>query len=210
MASHNRLVLVALLTLAVLACNGQEFFFVPTPAPTSTMPQPPEPIVLIATPTPLPGEVIAEVDAEDALLINLYQRVNPGVVYIKVLVEHGRTLMPLGTGSGFVIDMEGHIITNNHVVEEADAIKVTFSDGGIADAQVLGRDAYSDLAVIQADVPPERLVPLELGDSSTLQVGQRVIAIGNPFGLEGTMTVGVISAVGRTLPAQVAESAGFR
>jgi len=206
MISRKHLVLLLLLlVLSVLACtfNGQEFFFVPTPtAPPTPVPVP----LLIATPTSLPEEILAEMDAEDVLLINLYQRTNPAVVYIEVLVKHEGTHIPLGSGSGFVIDAEGHIITNNHVVEEADAVQVTFSDGSVADAQVLGLDPYSDLAVIKVDVPPERLSPLEMGDSSTLQVGQRVIAIGNPFGLEGTMTVGIISALGRTLPAQVFES----
>jgi len=211
MTSRKHLVLVALpLLLALLACtcNSQEFLFLPTPTvPSISIPAP----VLVATPTPLSGEIIADVDAEDAMLINLYQRTNPGVVYIEVLVGEGETNIPLGSGSGFVIDTEGHIITNNHVVEEANLVRVVFSDGSVADdAQILGRDPYSDLAVISVDISPERLVPLELGDSSTLQVGQRVIAIGNPFGLEGTMTVGIISALGRTLPAQVIQNAGFR
>ncbi len=211
MTSRKHLVLVALpLLLALLACtcNSQEFLFLPTPTvPSISVPAP----VLVATPTPLSGEIIADVDAEDAMLINLYQRTNPGVVYIEVLVGEGETNIPLGSGSGFVIDTEGHIITNNHVVEEANIVRVIFSDGSVADdVQILGRDPYSDLAVIFVDVSPERLVPLELGDSSTLQVGQRVIAIGNPFGLEGTMTVGIISALGRTLPAQVIQNAGFR
>ncbi|MBE9472962.1 MAG: trypsin-like peptidase domain-containing protein [Chloroflexi bacterium] len=211
MTSRKHLVLVALpLLLALLACtcNSQEFLFLPTPTvPSISVPAP----VLVATPTPLSGEIIADVDAEDAVLINLYQRTNPGVVYIEVLVGEGETNIPLGSGSGFVIDTEGHIITNNHVVEEANIVRVIFSDGSVADdVQILGRDPYSDLAVIFVDVSPERLVPLELGDSSTLQVGQRVIAIGNPFGLEGTMTVGIISALGRTLPAQVIQNAGFR
>ncbi len=211
MTSRKHLVLVALpLLLALLACTcgSQEFLFLSTPTvPSISVPAP----VLVATPTPLSGEIIADVDAEDAMLINLYQRTNPGVVYIEVLVGEGETNIPLGSGSGFVIDTEGHIITNNHVVEEANIVRVIFSDGSVADdAQILGRDPYSDLAVIFVDVSPERLVPLELGDSSTLQVGQRVIAIGNPFGLEGTMTSGIISALGRTLPAQVIQNAGFR
>jgi 2-alkenal reductase len=117
--------------------------------------------------------------------------------------------MPLGSGSGFLIDSEGRIVTNNHVVEDADVIEITFADGSVAEAVVLGLDPYSDLAVIDVDVPADRLVPVELGDSSTLRVGQRVVAIGNPFGLAGTMTVGVISALGRSLPSEVAQSAGF-
>jgi S1-C subfamily serine protease len=207
MVARKRLILIALpLVLAALACtcSSQELLFVPTPAAPLT----PEPLVLVVTPTPLPEGTIAAVDMEDSLLVNLYQRVNPAVVYIEVLVNDGGTLAPLGSGSGFVIDTEGRIVTNNHVVEQADALRVVFSDGGVADAQILGLDPYSDLAVIQVDIPPERLVPLELSDSSTLQVGRRVVAIGNPFGLEGTMTVGIVSALGRTLPAQVLQGTG--
>jgi S1-C subfamily serine protease len=207
MVARKRLLLIVLpLTLAALACtcNTQDLLF----APTAIAPQTPEPLILVATPTPLSEEVVTEIDAQDAPLVNLYQRVNPAVVYIEVLVDDGETLSPLGSGSGFVIDKEGRIVTNNHVVERADALEVIFSDGSVADAQILGTDPYSDLAVIQVDISPERLVPLELSDSSTLQVGQRVIAIGNPFGLDGTMTVGIISALGRTLPAQVLEGSG--
>lgn len=207
MGARKRLILIALpLVLAALACtcNSQELLFVPTPAARLM----PEPLVLVVTPTPLSEETIAAVDTEDSLLVNLYQRVNPAVVYIEVLVNDGGTLAPLGSGSGFVIDTEGRIVTNNHVVEQADALRVVFSNGSVADAQILGLDPYSDLAVVQVDIPPERLVPLELSDSSTLQVGQRVVAIGNPFGLDGTMTVGIVSALGRTLPAQVLQGTG--
>lgn len=199
---------VMFLVLAGLACacDTQELLFVSTPAaPAAT--QPPVP-VLVATPTALPEEFIAEIDAEDALLINLYQRANPAVVYIEISVEQENVSVPLATGSGFVIDTEGRIVTNAHVVEQANGVQVTFSDGSVVAAQILGWDLYSDLAVIQVDVSPDRLVPLELGDSSALQVGQRAVAIGNPFGLDGTMTVGVISALGRTLPTHVLQSGG--
>ncbi len=188
------------ITLIALACtcSGQGLL------PVSTAPP-----VVVATPTPLPEEAFAQSEAEDALLINLYQRVNPSVVYIAVAVDAGGMLSPLGSGSGFVYDTEGHIVTNNHVVEGASTVQVTFFDGSVADAQVVGRDPYSDLAVIQVDIPGEHLLPLELGDSSTLQVGQRVVAIGNPFGLRGTMTVGIVSAVGRTLPAAAGRDSRF-
>jgi 2-alkenal reductase len=208
MITRKRLILISLpLVLAALACtcSGQDLLFAPTPATLST----PEPLVLVVTPTPLPDETIAELDAGDALLVNLYRRSNPAVVFIEVLGRAGGTLVPLGTGSGFVIDQEGHVVTNNHVVEQADMVEVTFSDGTVSDAEVLGRDPYADLAVLRVDVPSERLVSLELGDSSALQVGQRVIAIGNPFGLDGTMTVGIVSAVGRTLPAEVLQDGGI-
>ncbi|MER3469514.1 MAG: 2-alkenal reductase, partial [Thermoflexus sp.] len=102
-----------------------------------------------------------------------------------------------GTGSGFVWDCQGHIVTNNHVVEGAERIEVVFADGTTVPAEQVGADAYNDLAVIRVRVPREKLAPVALGDSSRLRVGQWVIAIGNPFGLDRTMTVGVISALGR-------------
>jgi 2-alkenal reductase len=166
--------------------------------------------MVVATPTPLPEADLADLDVQDALLTNLYQRVNPAVVYIEVMAQIGGGLEPLGSGSGFVIDEEGHIVTNNHVVENADALQVVFADGSVTnDVDVSGLDPYSDLAVIQANVAPDRLMPLELGDSDDLQVGQKVIAIGNPFGLQGTMTTGVVSAVGRTLRSQMMQGGSF-
>ncbi len=201
MISRKTLLLFLPVTLAVLACtcSSQQLFSAPATAP---------PIIVVATPTPLPDEAFAGLEAEDALLVNLYQRVNPSVVYIAVMIDAGESLSPFGSGSGFVYDTEGHIVTNAHVVAGANAIQVTFADGSVADARLVGRDVYSDLAVIKVDVPAERLAPLELGDSSTLQVGQRVVAIGNPFGLRGTMTLGIVSAVGRTLPSSELRTGG--
>jgi len=112
----------------------------------------------------------------------------------------GNQTTDVGTGSGFVIDKQGHIVTNNHVVASATGLEVTFSDGRVADAQVVGADGYSDLAVIKVDVPASWLTPVELGDSDAVKVGQHVVAIGNPFGLQGSMTMGIVSALGRTLP----------
>ena len=226
MRTQKRWLLLLPLVLAVLACtcNSQDLLsslpITPTTAVEVTsvvvsteivtriataLPQP----IVVATATALPDDVVAEASAQDAVLVNVYERANPGVVYIEVLVQQEGGLVPLGSGSGFVIDTEGRIVTNNHVVEQADSIKVIFADGTVAEAEVLGLDPYSDLAVIRVDVPADRLVPIGLGDSDVLQVGQRVVAIGNPFGLAGTMTVGVISALGRTLPSEIAQSAGF-
>jgi len=106
-----------------------------------------------------------------------------------------------GQGSGFVYDMEGRIITNNHVVEDADEIQVTFLDGTIVEATLVGTDPYSDMAVIEVDVPEYLLSPVEFAPSSGLLVGEQVIALGNPFGLENTMTVGIVSATGRQMNA---------
>lgn len=153
------------------------------------------------TPTLVPSSDRQTFDQEEQVLVNIYQRVNPGVVYIDVVVAATRDQSGgEGTGSGFVYDKEGHIVTNNHVVADASTINVIFSDGTSAKAKVVGTDSYSDLAVIQVDVPADKLVPVELGDSTNLQPGQKVIAIGNPYGLAGTMTTGIVSAVGRTLP----------
>ena len=104
-----------------------------------------------------------------------------------------------GTGSGFVYDAEGHIITNFHVIEGADELFVTLPDETTVDAQVIGADASNDLAVIKVDAPAELLHPVLLGESDNLRVGQFVVAIGNPFGLERTLTVGVVSALGRVI-----------
>lgn len=199
------LVLCALLLITALSCVSLPSSLdvsldEPGPSPTLT------PILVVVTPTALPQAVIEEASAEDLLLINIYERVNPAVVNIEVLRAGapgvGGELFPEGEGSGFIIDTEGRIITNNHVVEGADEVQVTLHDGTIVRASVLGTDPYSDLAVIDIDLPPQVLHPVELGDSDELRVGQRAVAIGNPFGLEGTLTTGVISALGRTLPAE--------
>jgi S1-C subfamily serine protease len=108
-----------------------------------------------------------------------------------------------GLGSGFIWDTEGNIVTNNHVVDGATKIQVTFSDGTIVPASVVGTDPYSDLAVIKVDASADMLNPVTMGDSTQLKVGEIAIAIGNPYGLEGTMTVGNVSALGRDLPASL-------
>jgi 2-alkenal reductase len=132
--------------------------------------------------------------AEEQVLISLYERVSPGVVHISMSSREGT-----GTGSGFVIDTDGHIVTNNHVVEGAREILVRFADDTILEADLVGADSDSDLAVIQVDASAGFLKPVELGDSSALRVGQRAIAVGNPFGFEQTMTMGIISALGRVV-----------
>lgn len=199
--------ILTLLMLPVLACGSQELLFSPTATPRS--PSAPEATLPPAeTATPVPDAIMSELDAQDAMMVNLYQRVNPAVVYVEVSAEVSGLQNTLGSGSGFVIDKEGHIVTNDHVVEDADGVKITFSNGTVTKAEILGLDPYADLAVLKVDVPADQLTPLELGDSEALQVGQRVIAIGNPFGLAGTMTSGIISALGRTLPAQVARDSG--
>ncbi len=160
------------------------------------------PARLQPTPSPLPRELVDQVDAEYALLGNIYERTAASVVNIDVLVAFQEQFdaEQVGSGSGFVYDQQGHIVTNSHVVRDADGIQVTFRDGYVTEAEMVGIDDFSDLAVIRVDVDPERLLPVTLGNVEGLYVGQRVIAIGNPFGLESSLTVGVISALGRTLP----------
>lgn len=110
------------------------------------------------------------------------------------------------SGSGFVLDQEGHILTNNHVIEGAQRVLVTMQDGSEFDAEVIGRDPINDMAVVRIKAPPEQLVPVRFADSSNLKVGMKVFAIGNPFGLERSMTTGIISSLDRTLPVTKARS----
>jgi len=148
------------------------------------------------------GEVVTAKPERDLLLPELFQRVENSVVQITIQVEDEFfEVEPLG--SGFLYDQNGHIITNNHVVQGADKISVTFLDGTVYNADLVGADPYTDLAVIRVDVPQEKLVPLPLGDSSKLLVGEQVAAIGNPFGLSGSMTTGIVSQLGRLLPLDV-------
>lgn len=144
----------------------------------------------------------------------IYTRVNPAVVHIRVETQATTTLnspfsglpdglpQQQGEGSGFVWDTAGHIVTNNHVIANAQTITVYFSDDTAAEATVVGTDPNTDLAVIKVDVPTEYLQPVQMGDYFELGVGQQAIAIGNPFGQEGTMTVGIISALGRLMPVE--------
>jgi len=135
-------------------------------------------------------------DAPNIGVIEIYNQTRNSVVLISVTSPTGA-----GTGSGWVYDADGHIITNNHVVEDATSIQVTFQTGNILEAELIGRDPYSDMAVIKVEAPQGLLHPLEVGISSELLVGETAIAIGNPFGLANTMTVGVISAIGRQMDA---------
>jgi serine protease Do len=114
-----------------------------------------------------------------------------------------------GSGSGFVWDKEGHIITNNHVIDGADKILVTFTNDTMVPAEVVGADPDSDLAVLKVDVPADQLQPVQLADSTQVKIGELSVAIGNPFALEGTMTVGFVSALGRLLPVDTASGTAY-
>jgi 2-alkenal reductase len=171
-------------TIAALVNSSRE-----TPTAEALVPEPALPDTSPSTKYVIPEEVLQQ----DAL-VSMYRDVSPGVVSIQVVTDMGSSL-----GSGFVVDKAGHIVTNYHVVEDATTLEVNFQSGIKVYGDVVGVDLDSDLAVIKVDVAPEDLVPLTIGDSSQVSVGQTVVAIGNPYGLSGTMTVGIISARGRTL-----------
>ena len=150
----------------------------------------PAPVTESALPMPT-----QDLEGNQELLTSLYERVNPGVVAIRVQTVDQDSFQ----GSGFVYDLKGTVVTNYHVVESAQAIEVDFADGYRAEGILVGKDLDSDIAVIHVEVPPAELKPLLLGNSGEVKVGQTVVAIGNPFGLSGTMTTGIVSALGRTL-----------
>jgi putative serine protease PepD len=140
--------------------------------------------------------------ANGALSVNeIYQRARKGVVEITVTQGSNGLDAPSGQaqGSGWVYDSAGHIITNEHVVENANSVSVMFWNGKKADARVVGTDPSTDLAVLAVDAPSSLLFPLSVGDSGALQVGDSVVAIGSPFGLEETVTAGIVSALHREM-----------
>ena len=165
------------------------------------------------TANPSSAEPAALATAGGLTTAEVYRRTKAGVVDITVTSSgaSGSSATPFGspqgsgassaTGSGFVIDERGHIVTNQHVVDGAGSIRVTFSDGSKASAKIVGEDASTDVAVIKVDVAASKLTPLRLADSSSVQVGSDVVAIGSPFGLEGSLTTGVVSALDRTIKA---------
>jgi S1-C subfamily serine protease len=162
---------------------------VSTPESVQVVPQPQE-----EPQDPQAPQVAPDLVNQEATLTGLYERVSPGVVSIQTLSDSGG-----GQGSGFVYDGEGHIVTNYHVVEGSTDLEVDFPSGMKLRGSVIGTDLDSDIAVIKVDAPEGTLVPLTMGSGEALRVGQTVVAIGNPFGLAGTMTVGIVSAKGRTL-----------
>jgi S1-C subfamily serine protease len=193
------------LTLFILGCS-----FTPrlnlsatqTPAATT---------VALAAPTQTPVVKIVN-DLED-LYVNLYERLSPSVVHIttktQVFSYFRGTVPQEGTGSGFFYDEEGHIVTNQHVIAGADDVEVVLADGTSLKAKVIGSDAYNDLAVLKVEgLTKDQIKPLMMGASHNLKVGMRVLAIGNPFGLDRTLTTGVISALGRTIQREDQDALG--
>lgn len=178
------------------------------PAATPTaLPQPTATAVPVTEASSSQSPAITQqIDYEEQLLTRIYEEVNPSVVAVSVTITSSSRIPGFGSfqqegqGSGFIWDAQGHIVTNNHVVEDATSITVTFSDGITLNAEVVGTDPDADLAVIKVNPADHELTPVVMGNSDALKVGQRAIAIGTPFGLESTLTVGVVSALGRDLP----------
>jgi S1-C subfamily serine protease len=180
------LVVVGVLFTTMLACQ-----FIPANLPQLST-------AVVPTLQPVPTLVLPQggdnlVQSQD-LLVNLFKQVNPGIVAVRVITAQGG-----GEGSGFVFDTQGHIVTNYHVVQDNTSLEVDFPSGTKVHGKVVGSDLDSDLAVVKVDVPAAELKPLPLGDSDQLQVGDTVVAIGNPFGFSSTMTMGIVSAKGRNL-----------
>jgi len=172
------------------------------PETVSTLPKPDE--------SPLFIERYAELQPNERIAIQVYERRNKSVVNIDTRTTYnalfGQQVDDPGAGSGIVLDKEGHILTNYHVVARIDAAKVTLFNGESYDAQPVGIDPVTDLAVIRIKAPRDVLFPMmpdDFGDSSKLLVGQQIFAIGNPFGLERTLTGGLISSLNRAIPSHV-------
>ncbi len=186
--------LAGILAMSMVACSVAgvlPFSTVPGSTTTTTVP-----------PLPLSAKSAAQnIAANQDQFTQIYTQFSPGVVSIRTSSAEG---------SGWVYSSDGYIVTNNHVVTGNTQVEVDFADGTKVMGSVVGTDAYSDIAVIKVSVPAAELHPLPLGDSSSLLVGQTVVAIGNPFGLSGTMTTGIISALGRALQTgNQAQGGGF-
>ena len=144
---------------------------------------------------------------DERVNIEVYDEVNRGVVNIttQTLRPDVFFILPVpteGAGSGSVLDKHGHILTNHHVVADAEEMNVTLFNGQSYDAKLIGQDPVNDIAVLKITAPPDTLHPIALGDSSRLRVGQKIYAVGNPFGLERTLTIGIVSSLNRTLPSR--------
>lgn len=200
-------ILSILLAIALSACSSGVRVTLPSPtaqAPGNSLQESP------SQPTRSSEVFFGSLASLQTAYEQIYERVLPSVVAINV----SRTVsqpdfQQRGAGSGFIWDTDGHVITNNHVIEGAEIIRVEFYDGTSVLADVIGADAASDLAVLKVDPPSSGLKPIEVMDSTQVRVGQVAIAIGNPFQLSGTMTTGIISGTGRSLPVDSAAASGL-
>jgi S1-C subfamily serine protease len=158
-----------------------------------------------ATPAPATITVPAGVEAQSKAMETVYQKVNPSVVEIINMAANPNSginsAVPQAEGSGFVWNSQGDIVTNDHVVQGATQLQVVFSDGTTVSGTVVGKDPNGDIAVVKVDPSQAPLVPVSQGNMANVQVGEQVLAIGNPFGFSGTMTQGIVSAMSRTIPA---------
>jgi 2-alkenal reductase len=194
----KRLAVVLVVGVLVIGAFYLGTMVVATRAGSSLNWQPAQQIAPVAPP--------ADASASERQLADIYNRISPSVVSINVVSSVGSNEengfdegFAEGTGTGFVIDSSGHIVTNFHVVEGAVLIEVNFIDGTIVRGEIVGVDPDSDLAVLRVDLPAEQLRPVALGDSDALFIGQTTIAIGSPFNQPWTMTTGIISALDRTI-----------
>jgi S1-C subfamily serine protease len=207
------LFVVLSVALAMLACSFGSTLLTSTESPTvkvntvvpvkpTARPSSSEPTRSAANPVAVQPQALSTTQM-DAVLPDLYDKINPGVVAILIVGDQGG-----GLGSGFVFDTKGNIVTNYHVIEGAKDLEVDFSSGLKVRGTVIGTDLDSDIAVIKVDVPADQLKPLTMGNSDDVRVGHQVVAMGNPFGLSGTMTLGIVSAKGRTLDSMRQSSSG--
>jgi S1-C subfamily serine protease len=156
-------------------------------------------------PKPVAQRPDDKLGAAEQATIDVFSKFSRSVVHITSLETHRDRMtldvseIPQGTGSGFVWDQDGHIVTNFHVVQNGDRASVTLNDNTTYPATIVGRAPDKDIAILHIDAPPQKLLPLPIGQSATLRVGQSVLAIGNPFGLDQTLTTGVVSGLGREI-----------
>lgn len=197
MAWMSRRQFVSAVALSSLFSAAVVYFLLQWPAPPPARAEFGQPHT-VAFDTPL--------SQEEEVNIRIYEELSPAVVNVTStrlrLNFWLQTIPERGTGSGFFIDRDGHVVTNNHVIEDSDQLEVTLLDETSVRATVVGRDPINDIAVLKIDCPENRCVAIRLAENPSLRVGQKVLAIGNPFGLERTLTTGIISSLGRSLDTQ--------
>ncbi|PCI30013.1 MAG: 2-alkenal reductase [SAR324 cluster bacterium] len=188
--------------LYLISCFGlfaAAAFFYSQPENSERLPAPPVPV------PDLYAQDYRLLTSDEANNISVFKRTNKSVVYVtNSQIQQDRFSLnvqeiPRGTGTGFIWNKQGLIVTNFHVIQSADRVTITLSDHSSWVGQLVGIAPDKDLAVLKIDAPPERLFPIMIGNSNKLEVGRKVLAIGNPFGLDATLTVGVVSALGREI-----------